>query len=66
MIRRRAKGYDNAKAKSFMKILKVEAVYLDAYRPSRTSPTISRFIDKVYNSKRLHSVDAQPNAVPRR
>ena len=37
---RRGNPYDNAKAESFMKTLKVEAVYLMAYETSRTSPPI--------------------------
>jgi putative transposase len=37
---RRGNPYDNAKAESFMKTLKVEAVYLAATRRSRTSPPI--------------------------
>lgn len=35
---RRGNPYDNAKAESFMKTLKVEAVYPMALKPSRTSP----------------------------
>ncbi len=45
---RRGNPYDNAKAESFMKTLKVEAVYPMAFETSR-------FIDDVYNQRRLHS-----------
>jgi transposase InsO family protein len=37
---RRGNPYDNAKAESFMKTLKVEAVYLVAYETFETSPPI--------------------------
>ena len=50
---RRGNPYDNAKAESFMKTLKVEAVYPKAYEDtSRMSlPTFPRFIDEVYNTR---------------
>ena len=48
--------YDNAKAESFFKTLKKEEVYLNHYQNLNEALThISRFIDDVYNAKRLHS-----------
>lgn len=48
--------YDNAKAESFMKTLKSEEVYLRKYRDQEEARAgIQRFIEEVYNGKRLHS-----------
>ena len=53
---RKGNPYDNAVAESFFKTLKKEEVYLSDYRsPEEARRQIQRFIEQVYNQKRLHS-----------
>jgi len=48
--------YDNATCESFMKTLKYEEVYRQEYRDlAEARACIERFLEKVYNGKRLHS-----------
>ena len=48
--------YDNAKAERFMRTLKYEEVYLNDYDTfAEVLVSIERFIEAVYNHKRLHS-----------
>jgi len=53
---RRGNPYDNAKAESFMKTLKVEAVYPMAFENFEDiTEYLPHFIEEVYNTRRLHS-----------
>src|SRR5262249_38732423 len=53
---RRGNPYDNAKAESFIKTLKVEAVYLRDYEPFEAAPAdLPGFFDEVYTPRGLHS-----------
>ena len=48
--------HDNARCESFMKTLKYEEVYRQEYRDlGEARSAIARFLEKVYNQKRLHS-----------
>ncbi len=53
---RRGNPYDNATAESFMKTLKVEAVYPMAFDTfADVAEHLPRFIEETYNRRRLHS-----------
>jgi putative transposase len=53
---RPANPYDNAKAERFMRTLKYEEVYLSDYQNLvEARASIRRFLEDVYNRKRLHS-----------
>jgi transposase InsO family protein len=59
---RKGNPYDNAYCESFMKTLKYEEVYRQEYRDlADARASIERFIEKIYNGKRLHSaLDYRP------
>jgi putative transposase len=51
-----ANPYENAKAESFFRTLKMEEVYIKDYRDSfEAEENLGEFIEEVYNEKRLHS-----------
>ena len=53
---RKGNPYDNAACESFMKTLKYEEVYRQEYRDlGEARRSIERFLEQVYNEKRLHS-----------
>ena len=53
---RRGNPYDNARCESFLKTLKSEEVALRRYRDlADARASIGRFIDEIYNRRRLHS-----------
>jgi len=53
---RRGNPYDNAKAESFVKTLKVEAVYPMAFETfDDVAEQLRRFIDDLYNNRHEHS-----------
>jgi transposase InsO family protein len=51
-----ANPYENAKAESFFRTLKMEKVYIKDYRHFfEAEENMGEFIEEVYNEKRLHS-----------
>jgi len=59
---RKGNPYDNAFCESFMKTLKYDEVHRQEYRDlADARASIGRFLEKVYNGKRLHSaLDYRP------
>jgi putative transposase len=53
---RKGNPWDNAACESFMKTLKYEEVFRNEYRDlAEAHRSVERFLEKVYNEKRLHS-----------
>jgi putative transposase len=53
---RKGNPWDNAACESFMKTLKYEEVFRNEYRDlAEARRSIQRFLERVYNEKRLHS-----------
>ena len=53
---RRGNPYDNAQAESFIKTVKFEEVFLNDYETYQdVVDHVPRFLNQVYNEKRLHS-----------
>ena len=53
---RKGNPYDNAACESFMKTLKYEEVYRQDYRDlAEALASVGEFINRTYNSQRLHS-----------
>ena len=53
---RKGNPWDNAACESFMKTLKYEEVFRNEYRDLvEAKRSIERFLETVYNEKRLHS-----------
>lgn len=59
-----ANSYRNAQAKSFMKTLKVEEVYLASYETfNDVASTLPHFIEQIYNEWCMHSANVSPAAL---